>query len=82
MAATTPEPAPLWRRLAWFVGIAAVIAVLAIGKGASTMMVREISSMGNNLMIGSHICIVHYFSLRCSCLISAIYSDDDRFIQQ
>ena len=33
------------------VGIAAVIAVLAIGKGASTMMVREISSMGNNLMM-------------------------------
>ena len=27
------------------VGIAAVIAVLAIGKGASTMMVKEISSM-------------------------------------
>ena len=33
------------------VGIAAVIAVLAIGKGASTMMVAEISSMGNNLMM-------------------------------
>jgi putative ABC transport system permease protein len=33
------------------VGIAAVIAVLAIGKGASTMMVREISAMGNNLMM-------------------------------
>ena len=33
------------------VGIAAVIAVLAIGKGAQTMMVREISSMGNNLMM-------------------------------
>ena len=33
------------------VGIAAVIAVLAIGKGASTMMVNEISSMGNNLMM-------------------------------
>ena len=33
------------------VGIAAVIAVLAIGKGASTMMVQEISSMGNNLMM-------------------------------
>ncbi|MBR2983859.1 MAG: ABC transporter permease [Kiritimatiellae bacterium] len=33
------------------VGIAAVIAVLAIGKGASTMMVREISSMGNNLVM-------------------------------
>ena len=33
------------------VGIAAVIAVLAIGKGASTMMVKEISSMGNNLMM-------------------------------
>ncbi len=33
------------------VGIAAVIAVLAIGKGASTMMINEISSMGNNLMM-------------------------------
>ena len=33
------------------VGIAAVIAVLAIGKGASTMMLREISSMGNNLVM-------------------------------
>ncbi len=33
------------------VGIAAVIAVMAIGKGASTMMVKEISSMGNNLVM-------------------------------
>ena len=33
------------------VGIAAVIAVLAIGKGASAMMVAEISSMGNNLVM-------------------------------
>lgn len=33
------------------VGIAAVISVLAIGKGASTMMVKEISSMGNNLIM-------------------------------
>ena len=33
------------------VGIAAVIAVMAIGKGASTMMLNEISSMGNNLMM-------------------------------
>ena len=33
------------------VGIAAVIAVLAIGKGASAMMVKEISSMGNNLIM-------------------------------
>jgi len=33
------------------VGIAAVIAVMAIGRGARTMMVREISSMGNNLMM-------------------------------
>ena len=33
------------------VGIAAVIAVLAIGKGASTMMLNEISTMGNNLMM-------------------------------
>ncbi|MGN0832165.1 MAG: ABC transporter permease [Kiritimatiellia bacterium] len=33
------------------VGIAAVIAVLAIGKGASTMMLNEISSMGNNLVM-------------------------------
>ena len=33
------------------VGIAAVIAVLAIGKGAQKMMVAEISSMGNNLLM-------------------------------
>jgi len=33
------------------VGIAAVIAVLAIGKGAQAAMVKEISSMGNNLMM-------------------------------
>ena len=33
------------------VGIAAVICVMAIGQGAKTMMVREISSMGNNLMM-------------------------------
>ena len=33
------------------VGIAAVIAVMAIGRGARTMMVKEISSMGNNLMM-------------------------------
>lgn len=33
------------------VGIAAVIAVLAIGKGASTMMLNEISSMGHNLVM-------------------------------
>lgn len=33
------------------VGIAAVISVLAIGKGASTMMVKEISSIGNNLIM-------------------------------
>lgn len=33
------------------VGIASVIAVMAIGQGAQTMMVREISSMGNNLMM-------------------------------
>ena len=33
------------------VGIAAVIAVMAIGTGASTMMVAEISSMGNNLVM-------------------------------
>ena len=33
------------------VGIAAVIAVLAIGKGAQEMMVKEISSMGNNLIM-------------------------------
>lgn len=32
-------------------GIAAVIAVLAIGKGASAMMVAEISQMGNNLLM-------------------------------
>ncbi len=33
------------------VGIAAVIAVMAIGRGASAMMVAEISSMGNNLVM-------------------------------
>ena len=33
------------------VGIAAVIAVMAIGQGAQTMMVAEISSMGNNLVM-------------------------------
>jgi len=33
------------------VGIAAVIAVMAIGKGAQEMMVREISSMGSNMMM-------------------------------
>lgn len=33
------------------VGIAAVICVMAIGRGARTMMVRQISSMGNNLMM-------------------------------
>ncbi len=33
------------------VGIAAVIAVMAIGKGAQTMMVRQISAMGNNLVM-------------------------------
>ena len=33
------------------VGIAAVIAVMAIGRGARTMMVKEISSMGNNLVM-------------------------------
>ena len=33
------------------VGIAAVIAVMAIGQGAKTMMVKQISSMGNNLLM-------------------------------
>lgn len=33
------------------VGIAAVIAVQAIGTGAHTMMVKQISSMGNNLVM-------------------------------
>ncbi len=33
------------------VGIAAVIAVMAIGQGAQTMMVKQISSMGNNLVM-------------------------------
>jgi len=33
------------------VGIAAVIAVLAIGQGAQKMMVQQISSMGTNLMM-------------------------------
>jgi putative ABC transport system permease protein len=33
------------------VGIAAVIAVMAIGQGAKTMMVREISSIGDNLVM-------------------------------
>jgi hypothetical protein len=32
-------------------GIVAVIAVLAIGKGASAMTVKEISSMSNNLVL-------------------------------
>ena len=32
-------------------GIAAVIIVLAIGKGSQTMMVRQLSSMGNNLLM-------------------------------
>jgi putative ABC transport system permease protein len=33
------------------VGIAAVIAVVAIGQGASTMMMNQINSMGNNLIM-------------------------------
>jgi putative ABC transport system permease protein len=33
------------------VGIAAVIAVVAIGQGASTMMMTQINSMGNNLIM-------------------------------
>jgi putative ABC transport system permease protein len=33
------------------VGIAAVIAVVAIGQGAQAMMVREISSIGNNIIM-------------------------------
>ena len=33
------------------VGIAAVIAVMAIGRGAQVAMVKEISSMGNNLVM-------------------------------
>ncbi len=33
------------------VGIAAVICVMAIGRGARTMMVQQISSMGNNLLM-------------------------------
>jgi len=33
------------------VGIAAVIAVVAIGQGASTMMMSQINSMGNNLIM-------------------------------
>ncbi|HNX35813.1 MAG TPA: ABC transporter permease [Kiritimatiellia bacterium] len=33
------------------VGIAAVIAVVAIGQGATTMMMREINSIGNNLIM-------------------------------
>ena len=33
------------------VGIAAVIAVVAIGQGASTMMMSQINSMGNNLVM-------------------------------
>jgi hypothetical protein len=32
-------------------GIVAVIAVLAIGKGASAMTVKEISAMSNNLVL-------------------------------
>lgn len=30
MAATTPEPGPLWRRLVWFVTIAAVSSLATI----------------------------------------------------
>lgn len=30
MPATTPEPAPLWRRLAWFVGIAAASSAVTV----------------------------------------------------
>jgi hypothetical protein len=30
MAATTPEPSPLWRRLAWFVGIAVASSAVTI----------------------------------------------------
>ena len=33
------------------VGIAAVIAVVSIGQGASTMMVNQINSMGNNMIM-------------------------------
>ena len=33
------------------IGIVAVILAMAIGQGAKTMMVKEISSMGNNLMM-------------------------------
>jgi len=33
------------------IGIAAVIAVISVGRGASTMMQSQINSMGNNLMI-------------------------------
>ena len=33
------------------IGIVAVILAMAIGEGAKTMMVKEISSMGNNLMM-------------------------------
>lgn len=33
------------------VGIAAVIAVVAIGQGATTMMMKEINSIGNNLIM-------------------------------
>ena len=33
------------------IGITAVILAMAIGQGAKTMMVKEISSMGNNLMM-------------------------------
>ena len=39
------------------VGIAAVIAVVSIGQGASTMMVNEINNMGSNLIM----------VLRCFC---------------
>ena len=33
------------------IGITAVILAMAIGQGAKTMMVKEISSMGNNLLM-------------------------------
>ena len=33
------------------IGIAAVILAMAIGQGAKMMMIKQISSMGNNLMM-------------------------------
>lgn len=40
MAATTPEPGPLWRRLVWFVGIAVAssLATVAVAYALKAML--------------------------------------------